>query len=127
MGERRGHLVAAFLIGVVTLVGAALLGIGAMLVYTDALAASWAYEKHPDHGGGALLAALTALFLLGGLWWAWRVGSGRWNLWYRRRRTPAYAPAPDLAVFIPCPGCGRSVNRQVGRCPYCGAVVEGGP
>jgi hypothetical protein len=48
------------------------------------------------------------------------------------RRIPALAPvppsppAPDPAVFAPCPGCGRTVNRQVGCCPYCQAVVEGG-
>jgi hypothetical protein len=120
MGERRGHpAVVAIVIGLVTLAGVTLLGIGAVLVYTDALAASWAYEKHPDHGGGARLAGLTALFLLGGRWWAWRVGSGRWNFWFRRRRTPAHAPAPDPAVFAPHPTCGRTVDQQVGRCPCC--------
>lgn len=32
---------------------------------------------------------------------------------------------PDPAVFVPCPGCGRTVSREVSRCPYCQTQVEG--
>jgi hypothetical protein len=41
--------------------------------------------------------------------------------------SPAPAPLPTPAVFAPCPGCGHTVNRRVGRCPYCQALVEGEP
>lgn len=37
--------------------------------------------------------------------------------WWAPPPTSATPPAP--AVFVPCPGCGKQVNREVGRCPYC--------
>jgi hypothetical protein len=36
------------------------------------------------------------------------------------RRTTSQHGAPSTpAAFIPCPGCGRLINQEVGRCPYC--------
>jgi hypothetical protein len=32
------------------------------------------------------------------------------------------APA-RRAVFVPCPGCGRQINQDAGRCPHCRADV----
>ncbi len=36
-----------------------------------------------------------------------------------RRVTPTPGIPQAPAVFVPCPGCDRSVNQEVGRCPYC--------
>ena len=38
---------------------------------------------------------------------------------------PLPPPALGPALFVPCPGCGLMVNREVGRCPYCQTQVEG--
>jgi hypothetical protein len=59
------------------------------------------------------------------LWLAAKVGAGGSGRG-RPRFTPAPDAAPAPAVFFPCPGCGKTVNRQVGRCPYCQTVVEVG-
>jgi hypothetical protein len=32
---------------------------------------------------------------------------------------PAPAAPTTTTVSVPRPGCGKQVNRQVGRCPYC--------
>jgi hypothetical protein len=32
---------------------------------------------------------------------------------------PAGSSARPPAVFAPCPGCGRQVNRELERCPHC--------
>lgn len=63
--------------------------------------------------------------LVTGLWSAAKVsagGSGRG----RPRFTPAPDAAPAPAVFVPCPGCGQSINREAGRCPYCQTALGHG-
>ncbi len=37
-------------------------------------------------------------------------------------RRPVAPTGP--AEFLSCPGCDRTVNRKVGRCPYCRAVFD---
>ena len=36
-----------------------------------------------------------------------------------RRVTPTPGIPQAPAVFVPCPGCDKVINRDVGRCPYC--------
>jgi len=134
MGERRAHPVVAVLIVLATL-ACGFVGAG-LVLYLFAFG---------EGGGGWTFLVITLLVLMGGIWIARRVGRGgpgpspssdrpspSSDLPYRRTvaapATPRSQPAspPDPMVFAACPGCGRVVNRQVGRCPYCQAQVEGG-
>jgi endogenous inhibitor of DNA gyrase (YacG/DUF329 family) len=66
------------------------------------------------------------LFLI---WMAWLAGTSVGGGPPRPAASAAPAepaPAPAPAVFVPCPTCGKQVNRQAGRCPYCQATVAGG-
>lgn len=115
MAERQGHPVWAAIVVVATLLVAFLLASFALIAAlggstTDVIC--------------FLVSAVTVL--VGGLWKAWRVGTGYWGRRPAPTPAPARAPAPAPAVFVSCPGCGRTVNRQVGRCPYCQTAVEGG-
>ena len=74
-GER--HPFAAFLIVVVTL-GCALLGAGLAWIY---IANPWGGDAPPNPAWGYLSLALTVTVLVGGIWCAWRVGTGSMSRW----------------------------------------------
>src|SRR5207302_1822088 len=43
--------------------------------------------------------------------------------------TPSSGPqpaklSPEATQLVPCPGCDKLIDRDVARCPYCGAVPE---
>jgi hypothetical protein len=131
-GERRHPVRAwatALFIALTTILLTAIPVFLSILAYLD-----WDDDGRADAPGkGVALDVVAGVVLLGGLWCAWRVGSGGWGRWHRpvaARPLPATAPAPTAApspaVFIPCPGCGRTVNKEVGRCPYCRAVLDAG-
>lgn len=131
---RSGHPIAAFL--------AALLL--AVAVSAGLLVGLWAVRRQEDLPDWAwdLVWAFLAAAWVGIFWVAWRVGTKRRgehapvspspDLPFRHPAAPSAGPhsrpvsPPDPARFVPGPGCGRTVNRQVGCCPYCQTVVEGG-
>ena len=116
---------AGYLIALVTVIAVAAAGYLYM-----ALSPMGCNSTHPETcaywDDFAICVAILMPVLAGGLWVGRRVGTGCWG----RQPDPlraalAPAPVPPLAVFADCPGCGRQVNREAGRCPYCQAQVEG--
>jgi len=130
MAKRRGRPVAALLIVLGTLVVAAIGAVG--LWYAD-MAAAFRGEAL-----SVIWVTVLALVGVGGLVFAVLVGFGL-VLGRKRVAMPALGYGPSVAVApsppahpapsaasVPCPGCGRTVSGQVGRCPYCQTIVEGG-
>ena len=89
MGERRGRPVAAVGVAVVTVALA-------WAVFAYGQMATEAFPQ-PEPGGWDLYSpviwnVLAGVVAVGGLWWAWRLGTGRWGL--RCRPTE---PSPPTA------------------------------
>jgi hypothetical protein len=88
-GERRRHPVAGWLIVLATLVVVG--GGGLVLLFGMALSTLNYSGSPPPY---ASVYAAMGVLMAGGLWCAWRVGSGRWSL--HRRPIPAGTGAKEV-------------------------------
>jgi predicted RNA-binding Zn-ribbon protein involved in translation (DUF1610 family) len=125
--------------GVLALLGHPVLGLAVVLPVGVVLALPMEaviWRRYHDMGRSGAWS-----FLKTGLW---RPGDPGWNMYgpppggevsvehraatstlaASRRVTPTRAAPSIAAVFVPCPGCGKVINREVGRCPYCRSDLE---
>ncbi len=88
-------------------------------------------ECEPNWAAGVLAPVVGLALLVAGLWGLWQVVSRHRVPRLQSPQTAARSAETVLladaarkstpAVFVPCPGCGKVVNQEVGRCPYCQA------
>ncbi len=112
MGERRGHPVAGWVIGVYTAVSVVGGGVAAAVLAPAVCSLGGDACERPAWGTAVVVVVLL-LVLVGGLWYAWRVGTGGWG-----RLSPSTVDA--LTASGSCPRCGKPISREMIRCLSCG-------